>query len=100
MPDFESVPADDWEDWSTANDAVILDVRQPDEWALGTLPGSTLISMGELVDRLSELDKDTPVLCVCRSGARSAQVAAYLSTAGFAKVANMAGGVKALGMQD
>jgi rhodanese-related sulfurtransferase len=100
MSKFENVPADDWEDWSTANDAVILDVRQPDEWALGTLPGSKLISMGELVDRLSELEKARPVLCVCRSGARSAQVAAYLSTAGFATVANMAGGVKALGMQD
>lgn len=100
MSQFENVPADDWEDWSSGNDAIVLDVRQPDEWALGTLPGSTLISMGEIVDRLSELDRDRPVLCVCRSGARSAQVAAYLSTAGFAKVANMTGGVKALGMQD
>lgn len=100
MPDFENVPADEWEAWSTGNAAIILDVRRPEEWDLGTLPGSTLISMDEIVDRLSELDKDKAVLCVCRSGARSAQVAAYLSTAGFARVANMAGGVKALGMQD
>ncbi len=100
MSKFENVPADEWESWSTGNDAIVLDVRQPDEWNLGTLPGSTLISMGEIVDRLSELDKDRAVLCVCRSGSRSAQVAAYLSTAGFTTVANMAGGVKALGMQD
>lgn len=100
MSKFESVPAEDWESWSSENDAIVLDVRQPDEWDLGTLPGSTLISMGEIVDRLSELDNDRAVLCVCRSGSRSAQVAAYLSGAGFARVANMAGGVKALGMQD
>jgi rhodanese-related sulfurtransferase len=100
MSQFESVPADDWETWSSENDAVILDVRQPEEWKLGTLPGSTLISLGEVTDRVAELDKDRAVLCVCRSGARSGQVAGYLSTLGFAKVANMAGGVKALGMQD
>lgn len=100
MSKFESVPADEWDTWSSENDAIVLDVRQPDEWDLGTLPGSTLISMSEIVDRLSELDQDKAVLCVCRSGARSAQVASYLSTAGFARVANMDGGVKALGMQD
>lgn len=100
MSKFESVPAADWETWSSENDAIVLDVRQPDEWELGTLPGSTLISMSEIVDRVSELTKDRAVLCVCRSGGRSAQVAAYLSAAGFTKVANMAGGVKALGMQD
>lgn len=100
MSKFESVPADEWEKWSAENDAIVLDVRQPNEWDLGTLPGSTLISMGEIVDRLSELDTGRAVLCVCRSGARSAQVASYLTTAGFTRVANMAGGVKALGMQD
>jgi sulfur dioxygenase len=100
MSEFESVPAEEWEAWSSDNDAIILDVREPDEWNLGTLPGSTLISMGEIVDRISEIEKDRAVLCVCRSGGRSAQVAAYLSTAGFTRVANMAGGVKALGMQD
>jgi rhodanese-related sulfurtransferase len=100
MSKFESVPAAEWENWSSENDAIVLDVRQPDEWDLGTLPGSTLIPMGEIVDRLSELDRTRAVLCVCRSGSRSGQVAAYLATAGFARVANMAGGVKALGMQD
>jgi rhodanese-related sulfurtransferase len=89
-----------WQEWSTDNEAVILDVREPKEWELGTLPGSTLVSMGEIIDRLHELDKDTPILCVCRSGARSGQVAAYLSAQGFGTVANLVGGVKALGMQD
>lgn len=96
----EHVPAQGWEEWVSANEAVVLDVREPDEWELGTLPGSTLISMGELIERIDELEKDTPVLCVCRSGGRSAQVAAYLAASGFERVANMVGGVKALGMQD
>lgn len=100
MSQFEKVPAESWETWSTENDAVILDVREPEEWKLGTLPGSTLISMGEIMERFAELDKNRAVLCVCRSGSRSGQVAASLSALGFAKVANMTGGVKALGMQD
>lgn len=96
----ENVPASEWETWATEYGAVILDVREPKEWELGTLPGSTLVSMGEIVARLDEFDKDQAILCVCRSGARSGQVAAFLSAQGFKVVANMAGGVKALGMQD
>ncbi len=95
-----NVPAVEWKQWTDDNDAVILDVREPDEWELGTLPGSTLVSMGEVVTKLEEFDKTKPILCVCRSGGRSGQVAAYLSAQGFETVANMAGGVKALGMQD
>lgn len=100
MSSPENVPASSWEEWTTANGAVILDVREPDEWALGTLPGSTLVRMAEIADRIEEFDKDRPILCVCRSGGRSGQVAAYLAAQGFKTVANLAGGVKALGMQE
>lgn len=100
MSGFEKVPAQDWEKWSNECGAVILDVREPQEWGLGTLPGSTLIAMTEIMERVEELDKETPILCVCRSGGRSAQVANYLSSLGFDQVANLEGGVKALGMQD
>lgn len=100
MSQVENVPASDWESWVKENEAMVLDVREPFEWDLGTLPGSTLISMGEIIARLAELDSDRAVLCVCRSGARSGQVAAYLAASGFETVANLAGGVKALGMQD
>ena len=96
---YENVRAADWQGWAEENDALILDVREPNEWALGTLPGSTLMSMRELPERIHELETDTPVLVVCRSGSRSAQVAAFLSHNGHDKVANMTGGLKALGMQ-
>lgn len=100
MSVHENVPAHGWEEWVQAKEAVVLDVREPHEWELGTLPGSTLISMGELIERIEELEKETPILCVCRSGGRSAQVAEYLAASGYETVANMVGGVKALGMQD
>ncbi len=95
LPD---VPARDWEHWSAQNDAFILDVRLPKEWALGTLPGATLITMRELPGRLAELPADSPILCVCRSGDRSGKVAAFLAQNGF-DAANMTGGMKALGLQ-
>lgn len=96
---YENVPASNWQGWTAENEAVILDVREPHEWALGTLPGSTLMSMRELPGRIREIDQESAVLCVCRSGSRSAQVAAFLSHNGYTKVANMTGGLKALGMQ-
>jgi len=48
---------------------------------------------------VSDFDKNTAILCVCRSGNRSGQVAAFLSHNGYGKVANLVGGLKALGMQ-
>lgn len=98
MDGFSNVAADDWEQWVADNDAVVLDVRQPFEWEFGTLPGAVLIQQSELPARLSELPRDRPILCVCRSGARSADVAVFLTYNDY-QAANMTGGMKALGMQ-
>lgn len=97
--EIEQVPAHDWETWIEEHDGVILDVREPDEWALGTLPGAVRLRMGELPDSLHELDRDRPTLVVCRTGSRSQQVAAFLTMSGFENAANLAGGMHALGMQ-
>lgn len=99
MTDIARIQASDWEDWVAANSATVLDVREPTEWELGTLPGALTISLGEIVQRVEELPKDRPILCVCRSGNRSANVAAFLAFNGF-RAANMEGGMKALGMQE
>lgn len=96
---YENVPAGSWQQWSAEHGAVILDVREPMEWALGTLPNSQKMSMRDIPGRMGELDRNTPILVVCRSGNRSAQVASYLSFNGFHKVANMAGGLAAIGMR-
>ena len=99
MSSFAQVGAVDWETWVTERDATILDVREPYEWEQGTLPGAMLISQGEVVSRVAELPSDRPVLCVCRTGGRSANVAAFLSFNGY-ETANLDGGMKALGLQD
>lgn len=97
---IENVPAENWESWVAETGALILDVREPFEWEQGTLPGATLIPMNEIPARLGELDVEQTLLVVCRSGGRSHQVAMYLAANGYAKAANMAGGMKALGLQD
>jgi sulfur dioxygenase len=73
----------------------IVDVREPDEFdgPLGHLPGARLIPLGALVEKRSLLDAQKPTVVVCRSGARSAQATVLLGKAGFAKVANLAGGM-------
>jgi len=52
-----------------------------------------LLPLGQLGERAGELSKDKPVVAVCRSGARSAQATKILADAGFAKVANLPGGM-------
>lgn len=73
--------------------AFILDVRQPEEWAEYHVPGSTLIPLGELAARVSELPQDQEIVVVCRSGNRSQQGRDILKDAGFATVTSMAGGL-------
>ena len=52
----------------------LLDVRQPEEYAEGHLPGSVLIPVGQLHQRLDELDRSKPAIVYCRSGVRAANV--------------------------
>jgi rhodanese-related sulfurtransferase len=99
MSTYVDVAAADWETWVEDHDAAILDVREPHEWRLGTLPGAFLISLGEIVARYVELPHDRPILCVCRTGDRSSNVATFLAFNGY-EAANMSGGMKALGMQE
>ena len=100
MTMIENIPAQNWEAWVDETGGRVLDIREPFEWEQGTLPGAMLIPMGEIPDRMAELSPDEALLVVCRSGGRSQQVAMYLTMNGYARVANMAGGMKALGLQD
>lgn len=98
--EIEQVPADQWQEWSKRTGGTLVDVREPHEWDLGTLGGSVLVSLGDLPDHLDEMRELQPLLMVCRSGARSQQAALFLTMSEIDRVANLAGGVKALGMQD
>ena len=95
----ENVPAADWQQWIADNDGILLDVREAKEWAGGTLPNAQLMAMSELNEKWTTLDPEKATLVVCRSGNRSMTVAKALQGAGFTNVANMAGGMKALGLQ-
>lgn len=74
--------------------AFILDVREPSEWNEFHVPGSTLIPLGQLADRVSEVPQDQEVVVVCRSGNRSQQGRDILKQAGFTQVTSMTGGVR------
>ena len=73
----------------------LLDVREPDEYAAGHIPGITLIPMGEVAARLAELPRDKEIIVTCRTGNRSSQVADLLREQGFTNVHNMTGGIVA-----
>jgi hydroxyacylglutathione hydrolase len=73
----------------------LLDVREPDEYAAGHIPGITLIPMGEVAARLAELPRDKEIVVTCRTGNRSSQVADLLREQGFTNVHNMTGGIVA-----
>jgi rhodanese-related sulfurtransferase len=73
--------------------AFILDVREPSEWTQFHIPDATLIPLGDLPSRLSEVPTDREVVVVCRTGNRSAQGRDILLKAGYTQVTSMAGGV-------
>ena len=73
----------------------LLDVREPDEYAAGHIPGITLIPMGEVASRLTELPRDKEIIVTCRTGNRSSQIADLLREQGFTNVHNMTGGIVA-----
>lgn len=78
------------------DDLVILDVREPEELALASLPGALHVRMGEVPARAGELPRDRLVVVMCHHGVRSAHVAAYLREVhGFERVENLEGGIDA-----
>ncbi len=78
-------------------DALVLDVREDKEFSTGHIPHSRHIPVGQLNERIKELDKfkSKPILVSCRSGQRSAQACRILKKQGFENVTNLAGGVMA-----
>ena len=74
--------------------SVLLDVREADEWEAGHAPAAKWVPLGELESARFSIPINRRVVCVCRSGARSAKATAQLVQWGFDAV-NMAGGMKA-----
>jgi rhodanese-related sulfurtransferase len=73
--------------------AVLLDVREDDEWSAGHAPEAQHVPMSQLTGRLQEVPAAEPLYVICRSGARSARVVAFLAQQGRS-VVNVAGGMQ------
>ena len=72
---------------------LLLDVREPYELEIASVPGVLHIPMAQVPARLDEIDRGREVVVLCRSGGRSFQVAMYLRQQGFERVANLHGGI-------
>jgi rhodanese-related sulfurtransferase len=100
---MKQLPVTEVRQWASAaaadGEPLLLDVREPWEVQLAAIripEASTLnLPMGQIPQRLAELDPAQPILCICHHGMRSAQVVAFLERAGFESVYNLAGGIDA-----
>ena len=78
----------------TAAGAVVIDVREPDEYQEGHVPGARLIPLNDVPDRLAEVPTDQPVLVICKLGGRSLRASEFLIANGV-DATNVAGGTMA-----
>lgn len=80
---------------SAAPNAVLLDVREPEEFARGHVPGAVNLPQCDLATRLDEVPRDRPIMTICQSGTRSLRSAQFLRQQGFQHVATVLGGTRA-----
>lgn len=77
----------------------VLDIRETWEIERASIPGTHHLPMSQIVARISELDPNQPVICMCHHGGRSMQVGAWLETQGFVHVTNLTGGIEAWSLE-
>jgi rhodanese-related sulfurtransferase len=96
MPETDEIPQVDVEEARRrlAEGALLLDVREPDEWNAGHAPDATFLPMGQVTAARGQLPPDRTIVAICRSGARSGRVTAALVSWGFDAV-NLVGGMQA-----
>ena len=94
---IESISPKEASVMTSGQKAVIVDVREDDEWNEQHIPGAIHIPLAQLNERLLELKqyKDSPLITQCKAGGRSAKAVDVLKLAGFSKVYNMEGGIMA-----
>ena len=94
-----TVSAKDAAVWQGDEAAVIVDVREQDEWDAGHIEGAIFIPLGQLPARLAELSAydGQKIVLQCRSGKRSAVASSIMVNSGFEQVYNLTGGIIAWG---
>ena len=93
VSDWEITPVELKQKLDAGETPFILDVREPNEYQINKIPGSTLIPLGELPRRYQELPKDREIVTQCKMGGRSAKAMDFLKSVGFNKVKNLRGGI-------
>ena len=81
------------------DDFLLIDVREPHEYKIASIPGARLIPLGEFSKHVGEFDPQADIVIHCKSGMRSAKACGILRSAGFASVRNMKGGILAWSAQ-
>ena len=93
---IEEITAAELKDWMDEKKKfVLVDVREPSEYEINRIPGAKLIPLGNLPERVNELDSADEIVVHCHFGGRSAKAAALLKQMGFKKVKNLQGGIDA-----
>lgn len=78
---------------AAGKEITLLDVREPQEWDITHLPGAKLIPLGEVPERVNELDSADEIVVYCHHGQRSQRAINFLKKVGFSKLKNLAGGI-------
>ena len=82
-------------EWLNNNEAILIDVREPEEYKAVHIEGAHLKSMSTLAETFNEVPKDQTIYCLCHMGGRSTRVADFLRSKGYTKVVNILGGIQA-----
>jgi rhodanese-related sulfurtransferase len=93
VSDLEILPRDVKERLDRGEKLLLVDVREPHEYALCHIEGSVLIPMGTIPGNLQKLDVDEDVVCFCHHGMRSLDVATWLRAQGVKTAKSMSGGI-------
>lgn len=99
MQQISASQLDEWLKDETRIKPFLLDVREPWEFDICHVRGSSLMPVGNVSQRIRELDMDAETVVICHHGVRSFEVAMFLEQQGFAKVINLHGGVEAWAQQ-
>jgi len=93
VSDWEITPVELKKKLDAGETPLILDVREPNEYQINRIAGSTLIPLGELPRRYQELPRDREIVAQCKMGGRSAKAQDFLKSVGITNVKNLKGGI-------
>jgi rhodanese-related sulfurtransferase len=93
LTEIPDVTVDDIE--ARPEGSVLIDVREPEEFCQGHVPGAVNVPQSELASRLDELPRNEPLYVICEAGYRSCRAAQFLAQRGFENMVNVDGGTSA-----